>query len=331
MLKYNEEKERQSVKGALALRPEINKIVDQVCQDGYKNILWLGIGGTWASCLQVEVRMKEKSSLNFFCENAAEYLATGNKKVGPGTICIISSVTGTTQEMVDGVKAVKEAGAKVLGFIDKADAELAKDVDWCISYPVNEQLKFFMVADRFMYNNGEFPEYEDMYQNFEAYLPDALVSVAKQADSFAQKFVDEHSDDPLHYFVGAGSLWGGIYSYGMCFWEEMHWRKTKTVRSPEFFHGFLEIVEKDSNVTVFVGEDSQRCLSERVAKFLPRICGRYTIIDTKDYDLPGIKPEYRYAVNHQVMRTITNRIDAHMEKKNCHPMEIRRYYRRVEY
>ena len=80
MLKFNEQKQIESVNGALALRNQINELIDGICKEGYKNICWLGIGGTYASCLQAEVHMKEKSKLSFFVENAAEYLTTGNKK-----------------------------------------------------------------------------------------------------------------------------------------------------------------------------------------------------------------------------------------------------------
>ena len=52
----------------------------------------------------------------------------------------------------------------MIGFIDVATAELAKLVDYVITYPANEQLKFYMVADRFMYNAGEFPEYRGFIQ-----------------------------------------------------------------------------------------------------------------------------------------------------------------------
>ena len=152
MLKFDEQKQLDSVNGALALRGRIEEIVDAICAEGYKNICWLGIGGTWASALQAEVHMKEKSAIEFFSENAAEYVTTGNKRVGKGTIVILSSVTGSTIEMVEGVKKAQADGAKVFGFIDKAEAELAKMVDYVISYPANEQLKFFMVADRFMKN-----------------------------------------------------------------------------------------------------------------------------------------------------------------------------------
>ena len=31
------------------------------------------------------------------------------------------------------------------------------------------------------------------------------------------------------------------------------------------------------------------------------------------------------------MHAVTQRIDAHVEKLNCHPLEIRRYYRQFDY
>lgn len=331
MLKFDEQKQLDSVNGALALRKEIESIVDGICNKGYKNICWLGIGGTYASGLQAEVHMKERSAINFFVENAAEYITTGNKKVGEGTIVVISSVTGSTEEMIDGVKKAKEAGAEVIGFVDYPDTTLAKMADYLISYPKNEQLKFFMTADRFMYNAGEFEEYNELYAELDAHLAQGLADVEKSADELGERLARKHMNDSIHYFVGAGNQYGATYSYAMCYWEEQHWIRTKSIHSAEFFHGMFEIVDRDTAVTVFVGEDSQRALSERVANFLPRICANYNIIDTKDYELKGISDKFRGHLSHLLMRVITSRIDVHLERLNCHPMEIRRYYRQLDY
>ncbi|WP_312812455.1 SIS domain-containing protein [Sedimentibacter sp.] len=331
MLKFDEQKQLDSVNGALALRKEIESIVDGICNKGYKNICWLGIGGTYASVLQAEVHMKERSAINFFVENAAEYITTGNKKVGEGTIVVISSVTGSTEEMIDGVKKAKEAGAEVIGFVDYPDTTLAKMADYLISYPKNEQLKFFMTADRFMYNAGEFEEYNELYAELDAHLAQGLADVEKSADELGERLARKHMNDSIHYFVGAGNQYGATYSYAMCYWEEQHWIRTKSIHSAEFFHGMFEIVDRDTAVTVFVGEDSQRALSERVANFLPRICANYNIIDTKDYELKGISDKFRGHLSHLLMRVITSRIDVHLERLNCHPMEIRRYYRQLDY
>ncbi|MBS7525337.1 SIS domain-containing protein [Fusibacter paucivorans] len=331
MLKFDEKKQLDSINGALALRSEINAIVDSLCEQGYNNLCWLGIGGTYASCLQAVVHMKEKTSMEVFAENAAEYCLTGNKRIGPKTIVVISSVTGSTAEVVEGVKKAQADGAIVIGFVDVESSALAKLVDYEVAYPANEQLKFFMLADRFMAKAGEFPDYETYYAEMDQYLAKALVAVEKEADAFGKAFAQAHKDDSMHYFVGTGNQWGATYSYAMCYWEEQHWIPTKSIQSAEFFHGMFEIIERDTPVTVFVGEDSQRMLSERVAAFLPRICNNYTIIDSKNYALEGISPRYRGSISHLVLQMVTRRIDAYIEKFNCHPMEIRRYYRQMIY
>ena len=331
MYKYDRNQLIELYRSGLALRGRIEEIVDDVWQKGIKNICWLGIGGTWASAMQAVVHMRERSSLEVFAENAGEYLVTGNRRIGDGTLVIFSSVTGTTKEIVEAVQRVRQQGAIVFGFIDNADAPLVQDVDYCISCPKNEQLKFFMAADRLMLREGVFPDYDAYYAQLDAHLAEDLAEVEFKADAFAEAFVKAHKDDYLTYFVGAGALYGATYSYAMCYWEEMHWIRTKSIHSAEFFHGMLEIIEEDTPVTLFIGEDAQRSLGERVARFLPKVCQNYTVIDTQEYALPGIDDAFRPVVCHLVMHAVTNRIDAHLEALSGHDMKLRRYYRKMDY
>ncbi|RVU98090.1 SIS domain-containing protein [Coriobacteriales bacterium OH1046] len=331
MIKYDEQAELDSVRGALAVRGKIESAVDDICQKGYDLVCFLGIGGTWASALQAESHAKELSDLPIISENASIYNTTGNRRITDKSVVILSSVTGSTSEMVDALRHINEVGATSIGFIDAPGSTLAGMVTHCITYPENEQLKFFMVVDRFMSNAGQFPQYDEYYAQLDAHLAEDLVGVAKAADAFAQDFAEKHHDDALHYFVGAGEQYGSTYSYAMCYWEEQHWIRTKSIHAAEFFHGMLEVIDRDTNVTVFLGEDAERPLAERVAAFLPKVCSRYTLIDSKDYELAGISPEYRGYLSHLVTHQVTNRIDIHIERINCHPMEIRRYYRQIAY
>ena len=331
MIKFDEQKQFDSVQNALALRGQIQQIVDAVCAAGFRNLYFLGIGGTWASALQAEVHMKERSALWVNALLASEYNTTGNRCVGSGSVVIFSSVTGTTVEVVEAVRRAKEAGAVILGFVDTPDTPLYTMSDYVVSYPANEQLKLFMVADRFMFNHGEFPEYERYYEELDGHLAHALINVEKQADDFGRHFAEKHHDDLMHYFIGCGNQYGSTYSYAMCYWEEQHWLRSKSIHAGEFFHGTLEVIDRDTPVTLFIGEDTQRPLAERVARFLPSVCANYTIIDTRDYELPGISAEFRGNLSHLVSHAVTQRIDAHIEQINCHPMQIRRYYRQWNY
>ena len=92
-----------------------------------------------------------------------------------------------------------------------------------------------------------------------------------------------------------------------------------------------EIIVADTPVTLFIGEDEQRPLAERVARFLPKVNSNYTIIDTKEFELKGISPEFRGSISHHVMRSVNARVDAYMELFLRHPLSIRRYYRQFDY
>ena len=91
---FHEEQDLKSVNGALALRKDIEKIIDKIWDEGFDNIFYIGIGGTYASAMQVEVYMRGRSKLSVFVENAAEFLTTGNKRFTNKSIAILSSVSG---------------------------------------------------------------------------------------------------------------------------------------------------------------------------------------------------------------------------------------------
>ena len=336
---FDEKWTRESINGALGLRPQIEKIIDDIWQKGFDNIFFMGIGGTWASAMQVEVYMRGKSALPVFVENAAEFLTTGNKKFTKNSVLIYSSVSGNTKEMVELVKKVKKMGARVFAFIDTPGSVLtAKDLqDYLVIYKMNEQLKFYMVANYLMYKNGEFPKYAKYNKEMEKSLAEALIDVEKSADAWAYEFakkkvefVKENPNYP-HYFIGSGNQYGATYSYAMCYWEEQMWIRTKSISAQEFFHGMQEIVVADTPITLFIGEDEQRPLAERVGKFLPKVCANYTIIDTKEFELKGISKEFRGSISHHVMRAVNARVDAYMELFLRHPLTIRRYYRQFDY
>ena len=177
-----------------------------------------------------------------------------------------------------------------------------------------------MVANYLMYKNGEFAAYEEYNCEIEAHLALALAEVEKAADAwayeYAKKTVAFHRERPdlPHYFIGSGNQYGATYSYAMCYWEEQMWIRTKSISCQEFFHGMQEIIIADTPVTLFIGEDEQRPLAERVARFLPRVCANYTI-----------------SISHLVMHAVNNRVDAYMELFLRHPLSIRRYYRQFDY
>ena len=69
-------------------------------------------------------------------------------------------------------------------------------------------------------------------------------------------------------WLGDGELWGEVYLFTMCILEEMQWLRTKSVKSSEFFHGTLELVEKDMPVFLVKSVGKCRSIDERAERFL---------------------------------------------------------------
>ena len=131
--------------------------------------------------------------------------------------------------------------------------------------------------------------------------------------------------------VGSGMLWGEAYDYAMCILEEMQWIKTKSIHAAEFFHGTLELVEKDTSLILFYGEDETRPLMDRVMNFSKNITDVINVFDTREVELPFTEGEFRKIVSPMIMYAITERLSCHLEKERNHPLTTRRYYRQMEY
>lgn len=126
-----------------------------------------------------------------------------------------------------------------------------------------------------------------------ANLVDVLPYAEKQADEYCEAYARAHRDDKLQYLIGSGNLWGPTYSYAMCIMEEMQWMRTKSVTAGDFFHGTLEVIERDDTVLLFFGEDETRPQMERVEKFLKTICNNVYKFDTASLPLPNVDPKFR--------------------------------------
>lgn len=132
----------------------------------------------------------------------------------------------------------------------------------------------------------------------------------------------EHKDTDYHMVIGSGMLWGEAYDYAMCILEEMQWIKTKSIHAAEYFHGTLELVEEDTSLILFYGEDETRPLMDRVKNFSEKVTKVINIFDTKEVELPFKDAEYRKIVSPMIMYAITERLSCHLEKREIIHLQL---------
>lgn len=331
MLNFDEAKVRQDHQNGVDMIPEVEKVVDQICDEGYDNIFLFGIGGTLLYAGQIMHTAKQLGcSLPLYLENATDFLYEGNKKFTKNSVVVIASLSGNTIEVEAAIDKAHEVGARVIGYVEVPESPLAKKVDHLVTTVGGEYYWWCTVVLRFMKNAGEFDAYDKLTSQMKN-LHDAVVQIYKDADEEMKNYAEKYCDEPITYLVGSGNLEDWAVCYGMCIMEEMQWMRTRPISAANFFHGTLEVIERDIPVILIKGEDKTRPEMDRVEKFVNRVSAKVTVFDTKKFALPGIDEEFRGVLSPIVMRSAFMRLNVHLEHCRRHPIDIRRYYKALKY
>jgi fructoselysine-6-phosphate deglycase len=117
----------------------------------------------------------------------------------------------------------------------------------------------------------------------------------------------------------------------MCILEEMQWIWTRPVHSSDFFHGTLELLEADTSVVLFKGEDECRPLVDRAERFAKSVSTRVRVFDARDFALPGVSDEVRALISPVLFAAAFERVASHIEVVRDHPLVTRRYYKKGDF
>lgn len=315
-----------------AHRGEIEALADAAVDAGISNVLICSSGGSQAMIAPFEYLINARSNLPVKAILAAELVLTGCNSIDNHTLVLMASKSGDTKETLAAAQWLQAYDCQIFSVIGVPNSPLEALSTQAFVYEEGrpQELVLYLYLGRILNRLGGFDDYPAFADEL-AHLGEALVSVRKQFDTRAIAYCEAYHAEPYHIWVGSGDLWPVCYAYAMCVLEESQWIRTKSVSSPEFFHGTLELLEDDVPLTLLVGEGATRALDLRVKAFAAEHTGKLTVIDTADFDLPGISDTYRALLSPVVMNAALQRISKNMEHLTQHSLDIRRYYRKVAY
>ena len=290
-------------------RAKIEAIADSIVDNGFDLLLFTSSGGSQAMLDPFAFYIRHMSRLPVENVLSANLLTGDCNRITDKTVAFLTSKSGDTAETVKAANWLKEQGVRLFAAVGKENSTLESICDDTIVYGEGrpQELVFYLLIGRILYRSGNFdayPRFADELKN----LAFALAQVRKQADAKCLKYAQDYCKEPYNIWIGSGDLWPTAYSYSMCVLEESQWIRTKSVSSPEFFHGTLELLE-----------------------FAARHTKKLTCFDTKEYALPGISDEFRPLLSPVVMAAVLQRISKNIEVITDHSLDIRRYYRKESY
>ncbi len=324
------------VESAIKLRSQIEKAADEVCEEGFSNIFFIGCGGTYAHSLPMKYWLDSESNLETHSVIASEFIEMKHKKFSKDSLCIFSTRSGNTKEIVQAAKFCKDAGARTLIYVSNDNTPVCEYAtykfysfaeDDCLCEAIYTYM--IILLARILKNTNQFSNYDIFMKQFND-LPEALIKAKKLYEERTEVFAKKHKTTDYYMVVGSGMLWGEAYDYAMCILEEMQWIKTKSIHAAEFFHGTLELLENGMSMILLYGEDETRLLMDRVLNFSKKITDEIFIFDTKEIELPFSK-EFRKIVSPMIVYVIEERLSCFLERERNHPLTTRRYYRQMEY
>jgi fructoselysine-6-phosphate deglycase len=337
MLNFDESRFISIQRGALSLTGPMRTCIDGLLDRGAKNIFFAGAGGAGMLMLPAVQLLQRCSRFPVFLENAAELVAVGSVRLGPDSVVIVPSLSGTTREAVDVLEYAHSKGATIVALTGHDDVPIALSADYNFTAFAEDDtssesfyLQSLALALGVMAHHGEFTDYDRVIGEL-TLLPELLIEVKRSFEDQAAALALSISEADYHIISGAGPTWTEAWYYGTCILEEMQWIRTRPIHASDFFHGTLELVEPGVSVILFKGEDASRALVDRVQAWAPTVTDKVRVIDTAEFELPGISADVRAMISHVLVATVLERVSAHLEVLRDHPLTTRRYYRRTSY
>ncbi|MDU2937688.1 MAG: SIS domain-containing protein [Enterobacteriaceae bacterium] len=336
MLGFNQDEYLTSAREIVAARKQAEQAAEDIHQAGFSNLFFASVGGSLAPMMAINEFAKEVTTLPVYVEQAAELISKGSKKLNKDSVVITLSKSGDTKESVAIAEWCKAQGIRVVAITKNAESPLARAATWHIPMRHKngveyEYMLLYWVFFRLVALNGEFDDYDRFAQQLEL-LPENLLQAKREFDPRAAEIARQYHTSDYMMWIGGAEMWGEVYLFSMCILEEMQWKRTKSVSSAEFFHGTLELLEKDVPLFLVKGEGKCRALDERVERFAQKITGHLVVIDPRDYPLNGIDDAFRWILAPCVASTLlVDRLAAHFEHNTGHDLNIRRYYRQFDY
>jgi fructoselysine-6-phosphate deglycase len=336
MLNFDEDRFIRIQSGAVGLADRIYETVGTCLDEGVENLFFLGTGGAAILMEPAFQILMRKSTFPVFRDMSAEVVRSGSVHLGPKSLVVIPSLSGTTAESVESLVFSKRQGASVLSFVGHGETPLGQEADHAfVNFAEDDTscesfyLQALLLALSLMSHRGECSGYQDIVS--ELGLPELLLKAKMAFQPQALPLAEAIQDSTYHIISGAGATWPEAFYYGMCILEEMQWIRTRPVHASDFFHGTLELVEPGVSTVLLKGEDEFRPLVERVDRFVHRYTDRVAVLDAAEVDLPGVSEGVRAMISPIVLATLLERVSAHLEVLRDHPLSTRRYYKRVEY
>ena len=269
---------------------------------------------------------------------ANEFVHMQPKSLGPDSVVITCSHSGTTPETVKATEYARSLGATTIALTHLEDSPLWKAAEYPLHYDWGKEADSSDLNKGILYSlifhilDGISPseKYKKGIKSIYG-LDTAMKKVREQFKDVTAQWGKKYKRESLIYTMGSGASYGEAYSFSICLLMEMQWINSSCIHSGEYFHGPFETTDKQLPMVLIMSEGRTRALDERCLKFLKTYAENYIVIDFKELNKGRIDPAVAEFFNPVVLIPIERYYVSQMAEVRGHSMDVRRYMWKVEY
>lgn len=252
-------------------------------------------------------------------------------------LVILCSHSGTTAETLTSAKFLRSRACRTISITQEASSPLAMETENSLLYGKSTQGYFssYILAQTLL---SEYLNKREKNWKIHSVLMESLPNLPSAlADAKSANFVNaaiqakELKGQDIIYVLGAGPMYTTAYVFAACFLMEMQWMNAHAFTIADFFHGPLEVIDKNLPVIVLIGEDQSRKDGERAKRFCDRYAGNFLVYDSRDFAMKGIHTDIRPIVAPFILDSALTSLVDELSILRDHPLKTRRYMGIVNY
>lgn len=295
---------------------------------GLDQLYMVGCGGSLAVQEPVKWLMDRYSPLPTDIYTGWEFVNRAPRRLGEHSAVVLASHSGTTEEVLQGLKLAQERGARTIS-LSRLDTTLSNGAEVALTYntrAVNlaKLLMSHLIGAQLIRLTGDQQVGERLLKALSE-MPDSIHAIKEASAERGRALAAKYKDAKGFYVVGSGGVAGMAYQFSICTLLEMQWLHSAAINAGEFRHGPFEIVDKGLPMIFLLGNDASRAISERALAFAQRYGAETLVFDVRD--LPAVDPDLPYfAVNVALQQFAWA-----LATERQHPLAVRRYMGKVAY
>jgi fructoselysine 6-phosphate deglycase len=319
----------------------IRAAVLDLARDGLRSLCFVGCGGSYFGAGPSQYLLDQTASAYPTLRmNADEFNWRRPATVGPRSLVVVASHSGSTPETVRAVDTARSMGVPtIIAISGDKDSKLAQAADLSFTYHHDKastsKARLYGQLTHALLEAGGYESASEANQAIAGYetltetLRDAVVALDEKVIQPAGELIVGARSS---FVLGAGPDEDVARGLSMCYLQEMQWLHSSAFNAGEFFHGAFEVVtDDDPAVLLMLGEHAARPMEERAGRFVDRYSKKVARFDSRDVTIDGLAEELRPELSPHMLNAMVDRLAEVVEGLTGHSLKIRRYMGEVDY